>query len=371
MRKPRRGATPAEPKVTKRQVPQRVGVNINDIAERAGVAPATVSRALNGYEDIAAATRERILALASELNYRPSSRARQLARGNVETVSFVLPVTGSTTSDPFMGDFLDSLAAALAEHDYDLLVATVRPGETDIEVYRRLIAARKSAGFIVTNSSDDDPRIKLLQDLHVPFVVYGRATMELPYAHLDMDNEAAIAGMVDHLVALGHRRFAYLDLENLATFSRLRRAGFDRGVADNKIGEDSIARLICSHSFEGGQMAVADLFDASDAHRPTAIVCPADVMAIGAIQAISARGYTVGRDVSITGYDGAPLGAFTSPPLTTMSQPIREIGQRLIEILFHVMQGADPASFGEILMPTLVRRASDGSPTLVAGAHLR
>lgn len=368
MRKPRRGAMPSEPKVTKRQVRQRIGVNINDIAERAGVAPATVSRALNGYEDIAAATRERILALASELNYQPSSRARQLARGSVETVSFVLPVTGGTSSDPFMGDFLDSLAAALAERDYDLLVATVRPGETDIEVYRRLIAARKSAGFIVTNSSDDDPRITLLQDLNVPFVVYGRAKMDRPYAHLDMDNEAAIAGMVDHLVALGHRRFAYLDLENQATFSRLRRAGFDRAVDKNAIGASAIARLVCSHSFEGGQAAVADLFDASDAHRPTAIVCPADVMAVGAIQAISARGYTVGRDVSITGYDGAPLGAFTSPPLTTMSQPIKEIGQRLIDILFDVMQGADPASFGEVLMPTLVRRESDGSPRMVEGA---
>lgn len=371
MRKPRRGATPVEPKVTKRAVRQRVGVNINDIAERAGVAPATVSRALNGYDDIAETTRERILALANELNYRPSSRARQLARGSVETVSFVLPVAHGNTNDPFMGDFLDSLAAALAEHDYDLLVATVRSGETDIEVYRRLIAARKSAGFVVTNSSDDDPRIKLLQDLNVPFVVYGRATMEKPYAHLDMDNEAAIAGMVDHLVALGHRRFAYLDLENPATFSRLRRAGFERGVADNAIGEDAIARLVCAHSFEGGQMAVANLYDASNSHRPTAIVCPADVMAIGAIQAISARGYKVGRDVSITGYDGAPVGAFTSPPLTTMSQPIREIGQRLIEMLFDVMQGADPASFGEVLMPTLVRRSSDGSPTMVEGAHLR
>jgi LacI family transcriptional regulator len=368
MRKPRRGATPAEPKVTKRRVRQRVGVNINDIAERAGVAPATVSRALNGYEDIAEATRERILALARQLNYQPSSRARQLARGSVETVSFVLPVTGGTSSDPFMGDFLDSLAAALAERDYDLLVATVREGETDIEVYRRLIAARKCAGFIVTNSSDDDPRIKLLQDLNVPFVVYGRAKMERPYAHLDMDNEAAIAGMVDHLVALGHRRFAYLDLENPATFSRLRRAGFDHAVEKNAIGPGSIARLVCAHSFEGGQSAVASLFDAADAHRPTAIVCPADVMAVGAIQAISARGYKVGRDVSITGYDGAPLGAFTSPPLTTMSQPIEEVGQRLIDILFHVMQGADPANFGEVLMPTLVRRASDGSPSMVEGA---
>ncbi|GAB5510577.1 MAG: substrate-binding domain-containing protein [Hyphomicrobiales bacterium] len=370
MRKPRRGATPAGPKVTKRQVRQRIGVNINDIAERAGVAPATVSRALNGYEDIAAATRERILALASELNYQPSSRARQLARGSVETVSFVLPVSDGTM-DPFIGDFLDSLAAALAGQDYDLLVATVRSGETEIEVYKRLIAARKCAGFIVTNSRDDDPRIKLLQDLNVPFVVYGRAKMETSYAHLDMDNEAAIAGMVDHLVALGHRRFAYLDLENNATFSRLRRAGFERGVTTNDIAEDNIARLICAHTFEGGQSAIATLFDAADAHLPTAVVCPADVMAIGAIQAVSERGYTVGRDVSVTGYDGAPLGAFTSPPLTTMSQPIGEIGERLVEMLFDVMQGADPAGFGEVLMPTLIRRASDGSPTMVEGASVR
>lgn len=369
MRKPGRGATPAEPKVTKRQVRQRIGVNINDIAERAGVAPATVSRALNGYEDIAVATRERILALVSELNYQPSSRARQLARGSVETVAFVLPVSDGTM-DPFIGDFLDSLAAALAGQDYDLLVATVRSGETEIEVYKRLIAARKCAGFIVTNSSDDDPRIKLLQDLNVPFVVYGRAKMGMPYAHLDMDNEAAIAGMVDHLVALGHRRFAYLDLESNATFARLRRAGFERGVATNGIAEDNVARLICAHTFEGGQLAIANLFDAADAHLPTAIVCPADVMAIGAIQAVSERGYKVGRDVSITGYDGAPLGAFTSPPLTTMSQPIGEIGERLVEMLFDVMQGADPAGFGEVLMPTLVRRASDGSPTMVERASV-
>lgn len=343
--------------------------NINDIAEKAGVAPATVSRALNGYADIADATRERILKLAEEHNYRPSARARQLARGRVETVAFVLPATTRHKADPFLSDFLDALASALSAHDYDLLVATVADGEPETEVFRRLVAARKCAGFVLTNSRDDDPRITLLQEMKVPFVVYGRANVADDYAHLDMDNAAGLAGMVDHLAALGHQRFAYLDLSEQATFARLRRQGFDAGIARNSVAQDQVAYVSVPHTSAGGQTAVARLFDGGDSHRPTAVVCPADVVAIGAIQALSARGYQVGRDVSVTGYDGVPLGAFTAPPLTTMSQPTAEIGHRLIEILFKVMNGADPASFNAILKPTLVRRESDGSPTLVGAAR--
>lgn len=348
---------------------RRTGININDLAERAGVAPATVSRALNGYTDIAEATRERILGLAAELNYQPSSRARQLARGRVETAAFVLPMNSRNTHDPFLSDFLDALASALAERDHDLLVATVREDEEEIEVYRRLIAAGKCAGFIVTNSRDNDPRIALLRDLNVPFVVYGRASSDAPYPHLDMDNEAAIAGMVDHLFALGHQRFAYVDLEEEATFARLRRIGFELGVRRNALAAENVAIVRVAHTSAGGQSAIATLFDGGNSHRPTAVVCPADVVAIGAIQAVSARGYDVGRDVSITGYDGVPLGAYTAPPLTTMSQPTREIGQQLVDILFRVMEGADPAQFDAVMMPTLVRRSSDGSPTLVEAAR--
>ncbi|MGD1887666.1 MAG: LacI family DNA-binding transcriptional regulator, partial [Cohaesibacteraceae bacterium] len=333
------------------------------------VAPATVSRALIGYADIADASRERSLKLAEEHYYRPSARARQLARGRVETVAFVLPATTRHKADPFLSDFLDALASALSAHDYDLLVATVADGEPETEVFRRLVAARKCAGFVLTNSRDDDPRITLLQEMKVPFVVYGRANVADDYAHLDMDNAAGLAGMVDHLAALGHQRFAYLDLSEQATFARLRRQGFDAGIARNSVAQDQVAYVSVPHTSAGGQTAVARLFDGGDSHRPTAVVCPADVVAIGAIQALSARGYQVGRDVSVTGYDGVPLGAFTAPPLTTMSQPTAEIGHRLIEILFKVMNGADPASFNAILKPTLVRRESDGSPTLVGAAR--
>ena len=347
----------------------RVGVNINDLAEKAGVAPATVSRALNGYTDIAEATRERILRLARELDYRPSSRARQLARGSVETVAFVMPHARGAVSDPSLSDFLDALAGALAEHDYDLLVGTVRAGEDEQEVYRRLVAARKVAGFVITNSRDHDARIALLQQLEVPFVVYGRARCELPFASIDMDNEAAIAGMVDHLVALGHRRFGYIDVDDTATFARLRRAGFDAGVARNGIPAQDVQIVVAPHTSAGGQAAVAQLFDGADSHRPTAVVCPADVVAMGVIQAVSARGYAVGRDVSVTGYDGVPLGAFTSPPLTTMSQPTWEVGRWLIATLFRLMEGAPPDGFQTVLQPTLVRRQSDGSPTLLPRAQ--
>ncbi len=347
---------------------QRPGLSINDLAEKAGVAPATVSRALNGYADIADATRQRILKLADELNYQPSARARQLARGRVETIGFVLPINNRYSNDPFLSDFLDALAAALATRDHDLLVATTREGEPEVEVYKRLVAAGKCEGFIVTNSRDDDPRISTLQELQVPFVVYGRAASKVPYAYLDMDNEAALAGMVDHLIALGHRRLAYLDLDDDATFARLRRAGFEKGVDRSELQPGDVAMVRVAHTSAGGREGVARLFDGGDSHQPTAIVCPADVVAIGAIQAVSSRGYHVGRDVSVTGYDGVPLGAYIAPPLTTMSQPTRDIGRRLVDILFRVMDGADPAQFSEVLMPNLVRRSSDGSPTLIDGA---
>lgn len=340
-------------------------VNINDLAERAGVAPATVSRALNGYSDISESTRAKILSLAEQLNYRPSSRARQLARGRVEAIAFVLPSAARSMDQLFLSEFLGAMAGALATRGYDLLFATVRETETEQEVYKRLIAEGKCAGFILTNSADEDPRIALLQHLNVPFVVYGRAKTSAPFASIDMDNEAAISGLVDHLVALGHQSFAYIDLQETASFARLRRSGFDLGVKRNGLSEASVAIVHATHDPTGGQKAVARLFDGATSHQPTALVCPADLVAIGAIQALSERGFRVGRDVTVTGYDGLPLGAFTSPPLTTMSQPIEEIGRWLVDTLFKLMSGADPADFQRVLQPTLIRRQSDGSPNKV------
>jgi LacI family transcriptional regulator, galactose operon repressor len=336
---------------------------LKQLAARLSLTEGTVSRALNDYSDIAESTRKRVRALARELGYRPSSLARRLAKGITETIGIVLPPGMAYLSEPFLVEFIEGVSRVLAERDRDLLVSAPHSDETETDAFDRLITAGKVDGFVVFRTLTDDPRIDYLRDNKIPFVAHGRTHDPNGYAWLDTDNVSAFRSAVDHLVELGHRRVGFVGAPETLNFARLRKSGFLEGVEKNEI--DSNPALIAEAALtqESAFKAAEDLLDLSQ--PPTAILCTTDLMAIGAARAIRERGFAIGSDVSVIGYDGLPIGEYFDPPLTTITQSIGGAGHRTAEMLIDLIDGADPEGMNELWPTHLIRRASDGPPNKV------
>lgn len=305
--------------------------SIADLARYCGLSEGTVSRALNNYPDIAKKTRERVQQAARELGYQPSSTARRLARGSVETVGFVLPGRQDHLSDPFLAQILDGLAAELAVHDWDLLLAAVPEDHDEITVMDRLMRSGKVGGFALTRIRRQDPRIDYLLKAGVPFVAHGRTEDPSDYCWLDIDNEKAFVDAVAYLAGLGHRRIGLLGGDLSMNYAFLRRQGFVAGMA--RAGLDARADWIIDGVRDelAAHEAVDRLLGLDE--RPTALVCITDSVAIGAMHALQRAGLKVGRDMSVIGYDGLPIGAAIEPALTTMSQSSYEAGREIARML--------------------------------------
>ncbi|WP_404401448.1 substrate-binding domain-containing protein [Pelagibacterium halotolerans] len=338
-------------------------VSLARLAAHLGLSEGTISRALNNYPDIAVKTRERVIAAAKELGYRPSSTARRLARGVIETVGFVLPAREGHVTDPFLAEMIDGMAGELAAHDWDLIVAAVPEGHSEVDVAERLIRAGKVGGFVVTRTRRHDPRVDYFLEQGVPFVVHGRTEDPSGYAWLDVDNEKAFVDAVHYLYNLGHRHIAYLGGDLDFNFASLRRKGYERAMSE--VGLE----ILPGYRVDG----VADAVMAKTAMAqmmtlptpPTAVICITDAVALGAMRAVWRAGLKPGHDVSVIGYDGLPIGEAADPPLTTMSQSSHEAGCEVARMIRALIDGADPTDFQVLWEAKLTQRASANPP-----AHL-
>jgi LacI family transcriptional regulator len=339
---------------------RRKVTSIADLARYCGLSEGTVSRALNGYPDIALKTRERVQQAAEKLGYHPSSTARRLARGVVETIGFVLPSRQDHLSDPFLSEILDGLATELAVNDWDLLLAAVPDDHDEVAIMDRLIRSGKVGGFAVTRVRRDDARIDFLKQTGVPFVVYGRTEKHDDYCWLDIDNEKAFVDAVAYLADLGHRRIGLLGGDLSLNHAYLRRQGFLRGL--KQCGLEARASYIVDNVRNelAAREAVEKLTALSE--PPTALVCITDSVAIAAIHALQRVGYEVGRDMSVIGYDGLPIGAAIEPALTTMSQQSYEAGREIARMLLKQAASPDTGISQVLWEATLTPRASAYPP---------
>ncbi len=202
------------------------------LAHSLGLSPTTVSRALDGYGDVAAKTRHRVHAAADAAGYRPNAAARRLRRGTPEMVSLVLPTEPGHFNEPLYIELLAAMGEHLARHGFDLTLVAAPPGPDEIKTYRRLVEGRRADGIVVVRARRQDPRIDYLGRIGFPFVVMGRSETRLPYAFVDGDGEKAFFEATRRLVALGHRRIAHLAAPSAFTFAHLRRRGYERAMRE-------------------------------------------------------------------------------------------------------------------------------------------
>ena len=333
-------------------------VSLKFLANQLGLTEGTVSRALNGYPDISAATRERVQALADKHNYKANQTARRLATGVAEAVAYLMPANANALSEPFVSQLLEGLGQSLAKRNWDLLVVQASSSEDEAETISKLSRSGRVRGVVISRPYKQDSRIALLQKYKVPFIVHGRSVNHADYAWYDVDSETAFMDAVDHLVMLGHQRIGFIGAPTYYHFAQMRLDGYRAGLISNGINYDENLVEIAELSDDAGERAAKTML--RDTNPPSALICATDTQAIGALAAIRSQNLVPGKDVSIIGYDGLAFGKHTNPPLTTMAQPLSHSGRQIGDMLLAIIDGGNPVDYQELRSAKLVRRMSDG-----------
>jgi LacI family transcriptional regulator len=335
-------------------------VTLKDLATELGLSITTVSRALAGYGDVAEATRQRVLQAAQEMGYVPDVTARRLQKGRTDTIGFVIPTFGPRFSDPYFSELLAGIGNEAARHSFDLLVSTQPPDTPEEEAaYRRLIEGRLVDGLLVVRTRVEDQRLARLAKTDFPFVAFGRSDLEVDFPYVDEDGFRGFELAGQHLIDLGHRRLAFIAAPENLMFSRYRRAGLEAVLQRHGLTMPPNYYIASDLTQRGGFAAMNQLLDLSS--PPTAVVACNDLMALGAISAAQKRGLVVGRDVAITGFDDIPLAEHSHPPLTTVRQPIYDIGRQVCDMLICLIEGKELTERHILLEPELVVRESSGA----------
>jgi DNA-binding LacI/PurR family transcriptional regulator len=310
------------------QAQERI-VTMHDIARAAGVSQSTVSRVLNDTATavpIAAHTRQRVLDVADRLGYRPNPLARGLRGAKTMLIGLIV----REISDLFFTTAVEAVSIAARARDYNAVLGSAHSRADEAIALRAVLETRHCDGIILLGDMRDQPR--LLDDLtssHVPVVALWLGTALAGVATINIDNRGGIAVAIDHLVALGHRRFGFIGGYPHGDI-RERQAGFVEHLTALGLPPDKAHIVAASNNPGSGSDAFRSLFDLPD--PPTAVVTATDQIAIGALHAAHALGISIPGQVSIVGFDDIPITRYTAPPLTTVQQPINEMAELAVDL---------------------------------------
>lgn len=334
-----------------------MNITIRDVARRLNLSITTVSRALDGYADVAEETRQLIVKTAQEMGYVPNQAARQLRRRRSDTLGYILPADKPRFFDPFFAEFTAGLGDEAALHSFDLLVSTAPPGTAmEQRAYERWVHGRKVDGMVLNRLHNHDWRVQYLSEANFPFVTLERSLDPYEYPSVEVNGRHWYPILIEHLVSLGHRRIAYIGGPTELKIQADRLEGYRDGLASHNLGLDKALVMEGDLTSEGGYQAARRLFDLPN--PPTAIACVDDMTAIGVLHAARERGLTVGQDLAVAGFDGIEGFEHTQPPLTTINQPVYQIARRLVQMLVSHIKGTALEELHVQIEPALEIRQS-------------
>ena len=336
-----------------------VPITIRDVAKRLNLSITTVSRALDGYDDVAKATRQRVIRTAREMGYAPSHTARQLRRSRADAIGYILPTSDPRFTDPFFSEFIAGLGDETTLHNLDLMISTAPPDKpAERQMYERWVHSRRVDGIVLSRMRTRDWRVRHLIKNKFPVVALGHTLLSIDLPYVEVDARAGFVLMVKHLVERGHKRIAYIGAPENLTLQVDRLAGFRDGVEATGLTFDESLIVRGNLTRAGGYQAAQRLLSLRE--PPTAIMGANDLTAIGAMRAAHERGLVVGRDVAIAGYDGIEDGEHTHPPLTTLKRSVYDLARRLVNMLLTIIEGEPLTERQVMLPPELIVRGSTG-----------
>jgi LacI family transcriptional regulator len=319
-------------------------ITIADVAAMAGVSKTTVSRVLNGKDDLDAQTADRVRRVIAELGYVPSARAVGLARGRTRIVGMLVP----SLTWPWMGEVLQGAVDAMEAAGYGLLLFTVNRGEDSMRQFAQQVSARAFDGLLVVEPDGQTDYIAELYAGGLPVVLIDdRAARRPMFPSIGTTNRLGARSAGEHLIALGRHRPLVITGKHKFGCTHERVAGFAEAYADAGIVIDPALVFEGDFSYACGRRAVLTRagqdFDAVFAHN--------DLSATGAMQAVLESGRSVPGDVAVVGFDDLPLAANAQPPLSSVRQPLREMGDAAARLLLAHFAG-EPLPASPVTIPT-------------------
>ena len=331
------------------------GPTIVEVARVAGVSRQTVSNAINAPQRLRPETLAHVRGVIADLGYRPSQAARALRTQSARQIGYRIDPERPHSASALQDQFLHALADAAQADGYFLLLFTPRDTADELATYGELARTGSVDGFVLSGIDPGDERPQRLLDMAAPFVSFGRIdARDGSQLWVDVDGAAGTGSAVDHLVSRGHRRIAFLGLPEGSAPGRERARGWSDALSRNGLPSRGLARA--DDTVAGGTRAALELLDADPA--PTAVVAATDTLALGCYAAGRLRGSRIGRDLAVVGFDDSPSAELVDPPLTSLRQPLAEVGKLLMHMLTGRLLGEEPAQSGVLLAPALVVRSS-------------
>jgi len=326
-------------------------MNMKDIAARAGVSSATVSRVINGSPLVRVDTADRIREILRETNFIPNPSATTLKYGRSKTYGLVIP----DLRNPFFTEILAELEDLLAETDYELLIANSQTGTKLVKSVRRMLM-RQVDGAIFMASEFDTKAIDPLFLHKVPLVTVDRRTVEAGCSDVAIDFESGYLSAVYHLRELGHSRLGYIGGTLGLLTSAVRLEAFVKAVKQAGMELHPQLIRIGDYRLTGGEQAIVSLM--KEPSPPTAVLTANDLTAFGAIRGLHALGCSVPRDISIVGLDDVLLASVLQPPLTTIRIPRKRMAEACLKALNHTKQHVEALGTRYTVPAELVVRES-------------
>ncbi|MFC5653835.1 LacI family DNA-binding transcriptional regulator [Paenibacillus solisilvae] len=328
---------------------------IYDVAREAGVSIATVSKVINGKGKISEETRGTVLEIMARMNYQPSVIASALTGKKTYTLGLLVP----DISNPFFAEIARAIEDQSQHYGYSVVMCSTDNKDKKVEKYIALLLQKSVDGIIIATGIDETVIMEQLLSKSLPVVLLAR---EMPHAAVNtvvVDDYVGGSLAADHLLGLGHKHIAVLGENIKVISSRERIRGFRAKLADVQIPMREDWLKYCDYRIEDGKQKALQLLQTED--RPTAIFACNDMLAVGALQAAKESGVKVPDDLSIVSFDNTILAMVTDPQLTTIAQPMNEMGKLAVDLIVDELKGRKNVKQRTVLRPELLIRQSTAS----------
>ncbi|WP_018924525.1 LacI family DNA-binding transcriptional regulator [Salsuginibacillus kocurii] len=327
-------------------------LNIHKVAEEAGVSVATVSRVINNQGTVAKKTQEKVEKVISRLNYEPNMLGRNLRNSESRLIMVLVP----TISNPFYAQIVQGIEDIVRKENYNVFLCTTDSEPEREKVFLDYVRQKLTDGVIFM---DPAVEVEMLQDLanRYPVIQCCEYNEDLNIPYISIDDTQASYKAVKHLITMGHEKIAIINSDETFQYARNRKKGYLKALEEYGLPiKDEWILKNSELNFEAGQNSMRKLLRADD--KPTAIFAVSDILAIGALKRMNEEGLQAPEDIAVVGFDNIPFASMTNPALTTIAQPMYEIGSQAAKMLFQKINTPDEPVSSTLLDNELIIRES-------------